>query len=171
VLELLAGLVARSLVVAEEHGLQTRYRLLQTIRQYGEERLEDTGQAEGWRARHAGYYAGLLRRVREHAHDPDPEVFWAVRLGAEQDNLLAAWSWAIGTGNVDTAFEILAGFAPVEVWTTYPLVLAGEAALGQTPPSSSPSPRPITCSSAMTPGPSGWRTRHSRWPARPAPRP
>ena len=56
-------------------------------------------------------------------------MFWAVRLSAEQDNLLAAWSWAIGTGNVGTAFQILAGFAPVEVWSTYPLLLAGEAAL------------------------------------------
>ena len=56
-------------------------------------------------------------------------MFWAVRLSAEQDNLLAAWSWAIGTGNVGTAFQILAGFAPVEVWSTYPLLLPGEAAL------------------------------------------
>jgi predicted ATPase/class 3 adenylate cyclase len=126
---LLASLVARSLVVAEDKGLQTRYRLLETIRQYGEERLNEAGETERWRARHAGYYASLLGRVRDHAHDPDQEVFWAVRLAAEQDNLLAAWSWAIGTGNVGTAFTILAGFAPVEVWSTYPLVLPGEAAL------------------------------------------
>src|SRR5262245_42612090 len=92
VLELLASLVARSLVVAEEHGPESRYRLLETIRQYGEQRLEDTGEAERWRARHAAYYAELLGRVREHAHDPSPEVFWAVRLGAEHDNLLGAWS-------------------------------------------------------------------------------
>jgi hypothetical protein len=126
---LLAALVARSLVVAEEQGPGTRYRLLETIRQYGEERLEVAGEAERWRARHASYYADLLGRVREHAHDPNPEVFWAVRLGAEQDNLLAAWSWAIGTGNVGTADKILGGFAPSEIWTTYPLVLGGEAAL------------------------------------------
>jgi hypothetical protein len=56
-------------------------------------------------------------------------VFWAVRLSADQDNLLAAWSWALGTGNVDTAFQILAGFAPSEVWTRYPLLLDGETAL------------------------------------------
>jgi predicted ATPase len=129
VFELLAALVARSLVVAEEHGPQTRYRLLETIRQYSEERLEEAGEAERWRARHAGYYAGLLGRVRDHAHDPSPEVFWAVRLSAEQDNLLAAWSWALRTGNVGTAFSILAGFAPCEVWNTYPLLLPGEAAL------------------------------------------
>ena len=130
VFELLAALVARSLVVAEEEALETRYRLLETIRQYGEECLDRAGETERWRALHAGYYADLLGRIRDHAHDRNQEVFWAVRLGAEQDNLLAAWSWAIGTGNVDTAFQILAGFAPCEIWTTYPLKLAGEAAVG-----------------------------------------
>jgi predicted ATPase/class 3 adenylate cyclase len=129
VFELLAALVARSLVVAGEHGPQTRYRLLETIRQYGEERLGQAGQTERWQARHASYYADLLRPIRDHGHDPNEEVFWAVRLGAEQDNLLAAWSWAIGTSNLDTAFSILAGFAPVEVRSTYPLLLPGEAAL------------------------------------------
>ena len=129
VFELLANLVARSLLVAEEHGPETRYRLLETIRQYGEEHLRDAGDIELWRGRHAGYYAGLLRRLREHAHDPRAEVFWAVRLSAEQDNLLAAWSWATDTGDVDVAFSILAGFAPSEVWHTYPLLLDGEAAL------------------------------------------
>ena len=129
VIELLAGLVARSLLVAEEHGPETRYRLLETIRQYGEDRLGDGDEIERWRARHADYYAGLLPRLREHAHDPRAEVFWAVRLSAEQDNLLAAWSWAIDTGSVDVAFSILAGFAPSEVWHTYPLLLDGEAAL------------------------------------------
>ena len=110
-------------------GRETRYRLLETIRQYGEERLGEAGETERWRARHADYYA------RPPATGPRPiprsagEVFWAVRLSAEQDNLLAAWSWAIDTGNVDTAFSMLAGFAPVEVWTGYPLLLPGEAAL------------------------------------------
>jgi len=129
VFELLASLVARSLVVAEEYGPQTRYRLLETIRQYSEQRLGQAGETEQWRARHAGYYASLLHQVRDHAHDPHKEVFWAVRLSAEQDNLLAAWSWATSIGNLDTAFRILAGFAPVEVWSGYPLLLAGEAAL------------------------------------------
>src|SRR5262245_43211621 len=129
VFELLAALVARSLVVAEEKGPGTRYRLLETIRQYGEEHLAAAGETERLRARHAGYYAGLLAQVRDHAHDPNQEVFWAARLSAEQDNLLAAWSWAIGTGNVGTAFQMLAGFAPAEVWTGYLLVLPGETAL------------------------------------------
>ena len=73
--------------------------------------------------------AELHSRVREDAHDPRAEVFWAVRLSAEQDNLLAAWSWAIGTSNVGTAFSILAGFAPSEIWSSYPLLLPGAAVL------------------------------------------
>ncbi|MGH3122981.1 MAG: DUF4062 domain-containing protein, partial [Streptosporangiaceae bacterium] len=48
VFELLASLVARSLVVAEESGPQSRYRLLETIRQYGEERLDQAGETERW---------------------------------------------------------------------------------------------------------------------------
>jgi predicted ATPase len=55
VFELLAGLVARSLVVAEDHGIETRYRLLETIRQYGEERLGAAGETQLWQARHASY--------------------------------------------------------------------------------------------------------------------
>jgi predicted ATPase/class 3 adenylate cyclase len=129
VFELLAALVARSLVVAEDKGPDTRYRLLETIRQYGEQRLEAAGETEPWRTRHARYYGDLLRRARDHAHDHREEVFWAVRLSAEQDNLLAAWSWAIGAGSVDIAFQMLAGFAPLELWTSYPMLLAGEAAL------------------------------------------
>jgi hypothetical protein len=127
VFELLAGLVARSLVVAAEHGLETRYRLLETIRQYCEECLNEAGELERWRARHADYYADLVQQIRH--HDRREEVFWAVRLSTDQDNLLAAWSWAVATGNVDTAFSILAGFAPSEIWHSYPLLLDGEAAL------------------------------------------
>jgi predicted ATPase/class 3 adenylate cyclase len=129
IFDLLANLVARSLVVAEEYGLETRYRLLETIRQYCEERLKETGDLERWQARHGDYYAGVLSRVRERAHDPRAEVFWGVQLSAEQDNLLAAWLWAIDTGNIDIVCSILAGFAPSEVWTSYPLLLPGEAAL------------------------------------------
>jgi predicted ATPase/class 3 adenylate cyclase len=127
VFQQLASLVARSLVVAEEHGPETRYRLLETIREYGEERLTEADETERWRARHAGFYVGVLQQIRH--HDRREEVFWAVRLGAEQDNLLAAWSWAIDTRNIDTAFSILAGFAPNEVSYSYRLLLDGEAAL------------------------------------------
>jgi len=127
VFELLASLVARSLVVAEECGPETRYRLLETIRQYGQERLTEARETDRWQARHADYYADVLKQIRH--HDRRTDVFWAVRLRTEQDNLLAAWFWAIDTRNVDTAFSILAGFAPREFAFRWPLLLDGGAAL------------------------------------------
>jgi hypothetical protein len=51
----------------------------------------------------------------------------------EQDNLLAAWSWAIHTGAVGTAFSILAGFAPSEIWNSYPQLVCGSAAALELP--------------------------------------
>ena len=48
---------------------------------------------------------------------------------SSRTNLLAVWSWTIATGKIGTAFQMLAGFAPCEVWSTYPLLLSGEAAL------------------------------------------
>jgi predicted ATPase/class 3 adenylate cyclase len=127
VLDLLARLVSRSLVVPVEHGPTTRYGLLETIRQYGEQRLREAGEEQRWRARHADYYAEYLHRVRD--PDPDDDRFWGARITIEQDNLLQAWSWAARAGNIDIAFKILVGFAPCEVWSTYPLVLPGDAVL------------------------------------------
>src|SRR5438034_613179 len=40
---------------------------------------------------------------------------------SSRTNLLAVWSWTIATGKIGTAFQMLAGFAPCEVWSTYPL--------------------------------------------------
>jgi predicted ATPase len=127
VFECLAHLVAGSLVVAEEHGSQTRYRLLETIRQYGEERLGDAGEADTLRTRHAGYYAAFAEHAFGHLHGPD-HVPWAGRLSAEHDNVLAAWSWAIDTDDVDTAFRILCN-VPRGHEGGYQLGLPGEAAL------------------------------------------
>ena len=111
-------------------GQSARGALVELLRgKYGEQRLNEASETERWRARHGGYYAGLITKMRDHGHDSQEEVFWVVRLSAEQDNLLAAWSWAIGADHVDTAFSILAGFAPCEVWNSYPLLLPGQAAL------------------------------------------
>jgi predicted ATPase/class 3 adenylate cyclase len=64
VFELLASLVSRSLVVADDQGPDTRYRLLETIRQYGEERLADAGETDLLRRRHAEYYREFTAACR-----------------------------------------------------------------------------------------------------------
>ena len=69
VFELLAGLVARSLVVADT-GPETRYRLLETIREYGEERLAEAGETDMLRLRHASYYTEFARVVQSHLYGP-----------------------------------------------------------------------------------------------------
>src|SRR5262249_49895107 len=59
-LPLLERLVDASLVVAEERAGHTRYRLLETVRQYGSERLREAGETETRRRRHAEYVTALL---------------------------------------------------------------------------------------------------------------
>ena len=114
--ELLAGLVGQSLVVAEDHGVETRYRLLETIRQYGEERLDEHAETAALRRRHAEHYVTLGGTLRDQLIGPQ-YVEIGNRLAAEEDNFLAAMSWAIDTVDVDLAFRLLRAFpiAPVQV--------------------------------------------------------
>jgi tetratricopeptide (TPR) repeat protein len=105
VFELLAGLVARSLVVADETRLGTRYRLLETIRQYGEERLSEAGEADSLRLLHAEYYAEFAAAVSSHIYGRG-QVEWGARLSRERDNLLAAMAYALDSHDVDLAFKL-----------------------------------------------------------------
>jgi predicted ATPase len=63
ILDVLDRLVAQSIVLAEPHGRQMRFRLLETIRQYGQERLAESGAGDALRRRHRDYYAGLAGRL------------------------------------------------------------------------------------------------------------
>ena len=63
VMDLVTSLVARSLVVAEDTVQGTRFRLLETIRQYGEERLADWDETDRLLIRHARAYADLSARA------------------------------------------------------------------------------------------------------------
>jgi predicted ATPase/class 3 adenylate cyclase len=104
--ELLAGLVARSLAVADRDRPETRYWLLETIREYGEERLAEHGETEELRARHARYYTNFAGAVSEEILGPR-QIEAGRRLIAEQENLLAAMNYAIDTDNVDLALRLL----------------------------------------------------------------
>src|SRR5581483_1556189 len=94
VLDLLAGLVDKSLVVAEERSGAARYRLLETIRQYAAERLREAGEAEGARDRHLAYFVTL-------AEEADPKLRGGEeratldQLEVEHDNLRAALEWSL----------------------------------------------------------------------------
>jgi tetratricopeptide (TPR) repeat protein len=105
--DLVTGLVARSLVVAEDHGFATRYRLLETIRQYGEERLADWGETDTLRIRHARFYVALLARAAEHFWGPK-QLEWVRQLNPEQDNIRSAIANAIDAGNAALAVQLVA---------------------------------------------------------------
>ena len=99
-------LVARSLVIAEDHGFQTRYRLLETIRQYGEERLAERGETTELRRRHAAYYVELAGDLSARMQGPE-QVESGQRLAAENENLLVAIGHSIDKGDANTAFRWL----------------------------------------------------------------
>jgi predicted ATPase/class 3 adenylate cyclase len=122
VMGVLTDLVARSLVVAERAGSETRYRLLETIREYGEDRLAEYGETDTVRRRHAEYYEQLVRTLDQRIRGPEqPE---ALRLlGDEDDNLQGAMAYAVDSNDVDLALRLLSASLVQAVW-----------AVGQPPP-------------------------------------
>ncbi len=111
VLDLLARLVDRSLVVAEEgEGGEERYRLLETLRQYGRERLAAGGEAEATRGRHAAYYLELAERAAPEMMGPRI-AHWLRRLNEEIGNLRAALRWSVEEGDVERALRVSGGLA------------------------------------------------------------
>jgi non-specific serine/threonine protein kinase len=89
ILDQLDRLVAQSIVLAEPHGAQMRFRLLETIRQYGRERLAQTAEEQPLRWRHRDFYLGLARAQAAEWFGPRQEEGLA-RLRAEHANLRAA---------------------------------------------------------------------------------
>jgi predicted ATPase/DNA-binding SARP family transcriptional activator len=97
VLDLLSHLVDKSLVVVQERGGEARYRLLETVRQYGWEKLKEAGEEEAVRRRHAMFFLALAEEV-EPKIEPNVNIAdrraWLGRLEVEHDNLRAALRWA-----------------------------------------------------------------------------
>jgi predicted ATPase/class 3 adenylate cyclase len=106
VYELLANLVARSLVVVDDGGPDTRYRLLETIRQYGEERLAEHEETDILRTRHCDWYSDFARVVQGHSFGP-AQIEWGARLARDHDNLLAAMAFALATRDLERAMRLV----------------------------------------------------------------
>jgi predicted ATPase len=115
VFELLAGLVARSLVVADMEGAETRYRLLETIRQYAQDRLESDGMAAHVRDAHLRYFTTFVEEVASGVSTA-AELEWVERAAKEVDNVRAALAWAIET---EDAEAILRFFGREELWSAF----------------------------------------------------
>jgi predicted ATPase len=93
VLDLLVRLVDESLVLAEAQGGEARYRMLETVRQYAEERLLEAGEATVRRSRDRDWFLELVERA-EPELERSAQAGWYERLETEHDNLRAALVWS-----------------------------------------------------------------------------
>jgi predicted ATPase/DNA-binding SARP family transcriptional activator len=94
VLDLLTKLVDKSLVLYESRGGEWRCRLLEPVRQFAQEHLAASGEEDGMRQRHAGYYLALAEEAEPQLTDPNP-LPSLERLEREVDNLRAVLTWAL----------------------------------------------------------------------------
>jgi predicted ATPase/DNA-binding CsgD family transcriptional regulator len=112
VLGLLSHLVDKSLVMAWEEGGEARYRLLETVRQYGREKLVGSGEEAEVGRRHSGYYVEFAEGAERKLSGPD-QARWLAQLETEHDNLRAAHSWSLGEkGDVGFGMRLAAALWP-----------------------------------------------------------
>jgi predicted ATPase/class 3 adenylate cyclase len=122
----LGRLVDRSLVVVDR-GARTRYRLLETIRQYASDRLDAAGEASAVRSRHLAFFLALALEAEPALRGPDM-VPWLDRLAAEGDNVRAALEWSF---EADTEAALRLCVAVALYWRSRSVGLEEPERLGQ----------------------------------------
>jgi predicted ATPase/DNA-binding CsgD family transcriptional regulator/tetratricopeptide (TPR) repeat protein len=111
--DLVADLVEKSLVVADELDRDGRYRLLETIRQYALDRLADAGEEHDVRIRHFDYFTRIAEAADHDVVHVDEDDALR-RLSAEHDNLRSALEWAFAAGDPDRPRRLSA--AMIHLW-------------------------------------------------------
>ncbi len=111
VLDQLTLLVDKSLVAAEDtRGARTRYRLLETVRQYAQEKLGESGEAEDVRRRHRDYFTAMAVRLDTPAGTRNELLEQAE---AEIDNLRAAFAWSREQSDAEAVFALATSLQPL----------------------------------------------------------
>lgn len=111
VLDQLTLLVDKSLVVAEDTRHGTRYRLLETVRQYAQEKLRESREGDDIRGRHRDYYTAMADEL-----DSPTDTGHARRLAqaeVEIDNLRSAFAWSLETSDTVAALRLAASLQPL----------------------------------------------------------
>ncbi|HLW48657.1 MAG TPA: tetratricopeptide repeat protein [bacterium] len=93
ILDLLGQLVFKSLVLVDAQEADFRYRLLDTVREYSAEKLQQSGDAADLRMRHLNRYLSLAERAEPELTGAE-QTAWLKRLEAEHDNLRTALGWS-----------------------------------------------------------------------------
>jgi predicted ATPase len=110
ILDVLSRLVDKSLVTGPGTGGEARFSQLQTLWQYGRDRLGESGEADAMRARHGAYYLQMVTEAHEGLRGATGPV-WRDRITSEWGNLRAALDWFIAAGDADAALLLASGIA------------------------------------------------------------
>jgi predicted ATPase/transcriptional regulator with XRE-family HTH domain len=106
VLDLLAQLINKSLVITQEEHGKSRYRMLETVRQYAQEKLLASGEAETYYDAHLNFFLKLAEEAEPHLKGAE-QVQWIHRLEEELDNLRLALDRAVSIDtNQETALKL-----------------------------------------------------------------
>ncbi|MGC4044295.1 MAG: tetratricopeptide repeat protein [Armatimonas sp.] len=124
VLDLLTSLCDKSLVVVEELGSRVRYRLLETVRQYGRDRLAEQGSemVASVRTWHGSYFLALAEEVEPKLTGPEQQE-WMQCLEEEHGNLRAALEWSLSEEGLGTGLRLCG--ALYQFWSTRALLSEG----------------------------------------------
>ncbi len=106
VLDVLSDLIDKSLVIVDGSGVESRYHLLETTRQYALDKLSESKEVEFWRNRHLAYFLNLAEEGNREITGPrQAEVI--DHLDAELDNFRAALDWCVSNQYVESALQML----------------------------------------------------------------
>ncbi|MBB5135313.1 putative ATPase [Thermocatellispora tengchongensis] len=94
IMELVTGLVEKSVLLMHNQNAGVRYKLIDTLREYGTEWLDKLGQTETMRMRHRDYYLQLAE-TGEHAWSGPRQVHWFIRMRQEHDNVRSALEYCL----------------------------------------------------------------------------
>ena len=110
-LDLLSRLVDKSLVNVEDGADGSRYRCLETVRQYARERLLQSGDAKRVRDRHSRFFLAFVRRAEPALVEAD-QALWLTRMQSEHDNMRSALEWSLdGHTGEDSGLEMAAAMS------------------------------------------------------------
>ena len=124
ILDVLTGLIDKSLVVVDDDGPAARYRLLETIRQYGDVRLAESGDKDRERACHRDYFLTLAEHIEPRLFGADQDQATTELLDA-QPNLAAALDWSENHGDTEAMLRFVCA-------TFYYFIVRGMVAQGRT---------------------------------------
>ena len=128
VLDLLGSLVDKSLVMLDEREDASRYRMLETIREYAADKLKGEGEEEAAAARHVDHYFKLSDDAHDGLEGPE-QATWLARLEADHDNLRSVMTMALSGRTVDPLLSVKLATRLQNFWVLHGYVAEGRRLL------------------------------------------